>query len=267
MKMTTLAATLMALSTPLAAVAGDVPDVLADVQVLPGWRGEDGIHRAAFSIRLAPGWKTYWRTPGDAGIPPVFDWSASQNLSGVGVSFPVPDVFYENGMRSIGYDDAVILPLALRANDAQTDIQLTGRMTIGVCYDICVPVELYFDSILPGSDTKPTAAVTRAMADRPMTASEAGVGAITCEIEPIRDGLRITANMAVPPMSDKDVAVFELPDRTIWISEASMARSGNILVASADMVPSDAKPFLLAREDVRITVIGGGQAVDIRGCD
>ena len=100
-----------------------------------------------------------------------------------------------------------------------------------------------------------------------MTPAEAGVGAISCDIQPIDDGMRITAIMDVPRMSDKDVAVIELANREIWVSEATMTRRGDTLVASADMVPPDAQPFVLSRQDVRITVIGGGQAVDIRGCD
>ncbi|SMX23184.1 protein-disulfide reductase DsbD domain-containing protein [Boseongicola aestuarii] len=260
-----LAAMALAIQAPLA--AAEIPDVLAQVEVLPGWRGDDGLHHAAFSIKLAPGWKTYWRAPGDAGIPPIFDWSKSGNLSGAGVSFPVPRVFYENGMRSIGYDDGMILPITLRATEAADDIELSGRMTIGVCYDICVPVELYFDALLPSTGTTPSPTVVRAMKDRPMTAAEAGVGSVSCDIEPIRDGMRITAIMDVPRMSDQDVAVIELDNREVWVSEPTMTRKGGTLVASADLVPPDAQPFVLARQDVRITVFGGGQAVDIRGCD
>lgn len=260
-----LAALALAIAEPVA--AADIPDVLAHIEVLPGWRGDDGLHHAAFSVKLAPGWKTYWRTPGDAGIPPIFDWSTSGNLSGAAVSFPVPHIFYENGMRSIGYDEGMILPITLRASEAGADIDLSGRMTIGVCLDICVPVELYFDALLPGSSTTPSPTVVRAMQDRPMTAAEAGVGSVSCDIEPIRDGMRITAIMDVPRMSDQDIAVIELENREIWVSEATMTRKGGTLVASADMVPPDAQPFILSRRDVRITVIGGGQAVDIRGCD
>lgn len=249
-----------------AASAQDLPDVFAEVEVMPGWRGADGTHYAAFNITLAEGWKTYWRTPGDAGIPPIFDWSASDNLQGVDVSFPVPTVFYENGMRSVGYDDGVILPLALNAQDAGADIRLSGRMTIGVCLDICVPVELEFDTMLPSEASTPTQAVMRAMEDRPMTAAEAGVGSIDCEIIPIEDGLRLTALMEVPRMSDEDVAVFELPRPEVWVSESSMTRRGTTLVASADLVPPDAQPFMLARDDIRITILGGGQAIDIYGC-
>ncbi len=265
MKRFSLSAAVLAL-TAATAMAGEIPDVIASVQVLPGWRDGNGIHHAAFEITLAPGWKTYWRAPGDAGIPPIFDWASSENLTEVGVGFPVPNVFYANGMRSIGYENGVILPLTLRAKNGAADINLSGRMTIGACLDICVPVEMDFASMLSNTVTAPTPIVSKAIADRPMTAREAGVGTVTCDIEPIDDGMRLTAIMDVPAMSDKDVAVFELLDRSIWVSEATMTRKGNTLVASADMVPPDAKPFLLARDDVRITVIGGGQAIDIRGC-
>ncbi|MFY8145805.1 MAG: protein-disulfide reductase DsbD domain-containing protein, partial [Rhodobacter sp.] len=63
-------------------------DDLLSAEVLPGWRTEQGTHMAALRLTLAPGWKTYWRSPGDAGIPPLFNWSGSQNLSGVRVHWP-----------------------------------------------------------------------------------------------------------------------------------------------------------------------------------
>lgn len=266
--MTTKSALIAAFAACIApaASAQDMPNVFAEIEVMPGWRGADGTHFAAFNITLAEGWKTYWRTPGDAGIPPIFDWSSSENLQGVDVSFPVPTVFDTNGMRSVGYYDGVILPVALNAQDEDADIRLSGRMTIGVCLDICVPVELEFDAMLASEASTPTQAVLRAMEDRPMTAEEAGVGAIDCEIVPIKDGLRLTALMEVPKMSDEDIAVFELPRPEVWVSESSMTRSGNTLVASADFVPPDSQPFFLARDDIRITILGDGQAIDISGC-
>ena len=263
---TILISVIAALTAP-AVSAQDMPNVFAEVEVISGWRADNGTHYAAFDITLADGWKTYWRAPGDAGIPPIFDWSTSRNLKNVAVSFPVPTVFYENGMRSVGYDNGLILPLALNAKNSSEDIRLAGRMTIGVCLDICVPVELEFDTMLSSTSTTPMPAVVAAMENRPMTESEAGVGAIDCEIIPIDDGLRLTALMDIPPMSDEDVAVFELPRPEVWVSEASMTRRGNTLVASADLIPPDAQPFLLARDDIRITILGGGQAIDIRGCN
>ncbi|MEL7014329.1 MAG: protein-disulfide reductase DsbD domain-containing protein, partial [Pseudomonadota bacterium] len=61
-----------------------------EARLLTGWRAADGSHIAALQIDLAPGWTTYWRAPGDAGIPPYFDWHASENLSSVDVEWPSP---------------------------------------------------------------------------------------------------------------------------------------------------------------------------------
>ena len=86
-----------------------VEDIVT-AELLPGWR-EDGRHIAAIRLTLAPGWKTYWRAPGDAGIPPVFDWSASGNVRAVAVQYPVPKVFDQGGVRSVGYADSVTFPV------------------------------------------------------------------------------------------------------------------------------------------------------------
>src|SRR5262245_23467106 len=61
-------------------------------------------------FRLAPGWKVYWRAPGDAGLPPEIDWSGSRNLAGTEISWPAPRRFTAFNLETIGYEDAVVLP-------------------------------------------------------------------------------------------------------------------------------------------------------------
>ena len=90
---------------------GMTQDELLQANLLPGWRMDSGHHMAGLSLALAPGWKTYWRSPGEAGIPPEFDWSGSQNVKAVYVHWPSPVVFHTNGMQTVGYDGGVILPL------------------------------------------------------------------------------------------------------------------------------------------------------------
>ena len=70
-----------------------------------GWQMQNGHHMAGLSLQLAPDWKTYWRAPGEAGIPPLFDWSGSTNVQSVRVHWPSPVVFHLNGMQTIGYHD------------------------------------------------------------------------------------------------------------------------------------------------------------------
>ena len=265
MSVRTIFGVLLALVILAPSAKADLPTEIAVAEVLEGWR-DDGRHYAALSIRLAPGWKTYWRTPGAAGIPPVFDWAASENVADVIVAFPVPRITELNGLRSIGYSDQVVFPLAVRPINNDEDINLRGQILIGVCKDICVPLELDLTATLRSSASQRTTAIVHAMRDRPMTAGEAGVINVGCEIAPISDGLRITARVGLPRMGRAEIAVVELADRNIWISEPSVQRDGNTLIAEADMVPPNAQPFLLSRNDVRITIFGGGQAVDIQGC-
>ena len=90
----------LALTGPGFAQSG--PGVHADVDIIPGWRQDDGAHMAALRIKLDEGWKTYWRAPGEAGIPPSIDWSGSVNLGDVGFHWPVPEVIVSNGVTTLG---------------------------------------------------------------------------------------------------------------------------------------------------------------------
>ena len=74
-------------------------------RLIPGTKQEDGSRLAGLRLSMEPGWKTYWRSPGEAGIPPRFDWSASANVDSVEVLWPRPQVFTSFGLRTIGYSN------------------------------------------------------------------------------------------------------------------------------------------------------------------
>ena len=250
------------LSHPARAMTQD--DVLS-AEVLPGWRTEQGTYMAALRLTLAPGWKTYWRSPGDAGIPPLFNWSGSQNLTGVRVHWPRPRVFEMNGYRSIGYKHEVVLPLELTATDPSQPILLQAEIDLGVCRDICMPAALTFQTQISGPGA-PDAAIRAALNDRPSTAAEAGLGGIGCTVEPITGGLRLTARLALPPTGGAETVVFEPGHPAIWVSEATVSRDGAHLVATADLVSGDGGPVLLNRGAMVVTVLGQQRAVEIAGC-
>ena len=264
----TLLASLIAAGTLLTlgpARAQPPAETVLQAEILPGWETERGTQMAGLRLTLAPGWKTYWRAPGDAGIPPRFDWSASSNMKSVATYWPRPMVFDKNGMRTIAYENEVVLPLELTPSTPGTPIMLQGRMELGVCHDICMPMSLELHAELPARpDPEP---IRAALAARPTSAAQAGVGRVTCTAEPISDGLRLTAEIPLPPMGGEEVVVVELRDPAIWISEAEVTRQGNSLFAVADLVPEAAAPFALDRSSVRFTLLSGQKAVDIRGCE
>lgn len=98
-----------------------------------------------FGLRMTmrEGWHTYWRKPGDSGIAPRFDWSASENVAEVRLLWPVPERFDVEGDMTAGYAREVIWPVLVRAADAARPVKLDLKMSYGVCSDICVPGEAH----------------------------------------------------------------------------------------------------------------------------
>ena len=255
----------LAQSVAVGPVLADPADGVVELEVLSGWRTEAGTHMAGLQLRLAPGWKTYWRAPGDSGIPPRFGWQGSQNITGAAFHWPVPDVSYQNGMRSIGYTDVVVVPVEVALSDAGEEARMRGQVQIGVCEDICVPVLLDFDAVLPVAGGR-DAAIVAGLLDRPRTAVEAGVGDVTCSVTPTQNGIEITTRVEMAPMGRRENVVIEAGDQQVWVSEPQTWREGGALFATSDMIHVNGGGFALNRSDVRITVLAAGQAVDIQGC-
>ncbi|MEI4260958.1 protein-disulfide reductase DsbD domain-containing protein [Roseovarius sp. D0-M9] len=250
---------------PLPAAA-DAMQAVTSAKVLPGWRMADGTHMAAFELRLAPGWKTYWRAPGDIGIPPRFDWRASRNLAGVEVEWPTPMRIDQGGMMAIGYHDTVIFPLHVLPK-ASGDVGLTGTVEIGVCRDVCIPLTLDLAADLPKADAPRDSRIIAALADRPLTADEAGVGRVACTISPgQKGGLALRAEVTVPPVGGLETMVIEASDPSIWIAQPRSTRQGNTFVAETRLAHVEGRPFAVDRSNLRLTLIGESRAIDIKGC-
>lgn len=243
---------------------GRAANDVVQVSFLSGWRLPNGNHMAAVRIALAPGWKTYWRAPGEGGVPTVISLSQAPGVTGMAIHWPRPQVFFANGMRSIGYRGDVILPVEFALSDSGT-ITVAGRIDLGVCLDVCMPVTLDLHGILPPV-TDRVREIGRALSDRPLSATEAGAGRATCAVEPIADGLRVSVTVDLPATGNDETLVLEHRHPDIWVSEAVTRRDGTTIRATADVVPPDHGPFALNRADLRITVIGSRMAVELDGC-
>ncbi len=102
-------------------------------------------------LQMAPGWKTYWRMPGDAGVPPSFDWAGTTNVAVFDVLYPSPISMPDQGGVAVGYQGTVIFPVKLQLVDEATPTKIVLEFTYGVCKDICIPVESKLTLDLPGS--------------------------------------------------------------------------------------------------------------------
>jgi DsbC/DsbD-like thiol-disulfide interchange protein len=126
------------------------------VRLLAGSRS-GAVLLGGIAFQLQPGWKTYWRTPGDSGVPPRFDFSKSENIEAVTVLWPAPMKFDDGaGGHSLGYHDQVVLPLRIVAKNTDKPVMLRAAVNYAVCDKLCVPVEadveLAFTSVASTED-------------------------------------------------------------------------------------------------------------------
>ncbi len=100
-------------------------------------------------FRMEPGWKVYWRSPGDAGYPPRVDWSGSSNLADAALEWPVPHRFSLFGLETFGYDEEVVFPIVARPLRAGEAIALRAKVEYLTCNEICIPRDAVLTLDLP----------------------------------------------------------------------------------------------------------------------
>jgi DsbC/DsbD-like thiol-disulfide interchange protein len=254
------------LSMP-AQAGSDSPADMVRIEVLPGWSTEGGQHVVGLHLALAPGWKTYWRAPGDAGIPPAMEFHGAHNLASVDPIWPTPQVFSQNGLQTVGYANELVLPLLVAPQDPGQPARLSARLQIGICSTICVPVEFDLALDLParGSDAQ-QAMIRAALADQPVTAAQADVRGVTCSLSPISDGLRLSVEIDMPSAGGTETVLVETADPQVWVAETESTRQGQTLRAVTELVHVSGQAFALDRSGLRMTVLGADRAVDIHGC-
>lgn len=130
-------------------------------------------------IELSQGWKTYWRNPGDSGIPPNFDWSGSENLKSVTVRWPVPHRYDLSGEMTFAYKDEVIFPVEVTLSDPTKPLDVSLDFFYGICEEMCVPARAELSLTLrPSQKAEPSlfnAAIERAIARVPKAAKAVGL--------------------------------------------------------------------------------------------
>ena len=125
----------------------------AEARLIASGIGKDGKLAAGIEIALPDGWTTYWRTPGDAGVAPVIDFTGSTNVGPAEISFPVPARTDEGGGTITNvYRDHIILPVSMAVPDRAQPIALSLNLHIGACNEICVPEDISLALTVPAGE-------------------------------------------------------------------------------------------------------------------
>jgi DsbC/DsbD-like thiol-disulfide interchange protein len=207
---------------------------------------------AGLEITLAPGAITYWRDPGEAGVPPTFDFSGSQNLAKAEVAFPAPERIAEpDGSVAFGYRASVILPIVVTPADPGKPVRLSAHVNYAVCEKICLPARAQAEIVLGGPGASPFAsALTQARGQVPERVAADALGAVVSATG--AKSWRLCLREA-----PRDLFV-EAPEG-FWV-EPKREADGRCFSLSLQQAPDGAKPPI----DVGVTVERADGAAEMR---
>ncbi len=238
------------------------------VDILHGWQNADGSYQTAIAIDLEDGWKTYWRVAGPAGIPPSFNWTKSSNIGNISWTWPTPKVFNTNGLMSIGYSGPLMVPVTITPADPNRPVNINVDLEFGVCSDICIPADVNLRQTVDANTSgERIAEIRAAIADVPLTASQAGMQKATCTLTPNATGFDIQANLrfARTPRGPQQLIIeYKSPD--IWIKVAETTVDGRNMTGVTQLEYYGDGMLALDRSKLQISIIQDHKIVEFFGC-
>lgn len=223
--------------------------------------GRTGPPLAFIEITLEPGWKTYWRTPGDAGgLPPSFDWSKSTNLAHAEVLYPVPERIVDRSGTTIGYHGGIVLPVEITPERAGEAVTLVVGLQYGICKDVCIPIETELSLTLePGAtDAAPEeAAAALGLVPRPQDKLKADDPAlVSTEVVLHGDAPRIRIKARFPEGGAGAAAFLEASDGLFLPVPDVVETGADGLVVFEAKLGSDVDLAALKGKTVTLTLAG-----------
>jgi DsbC/DsbD-like thiol-disulfide interchange protein len=206
-------------------------------------------------IVLDPGFKTYWREPGESGLPPRFDWSGSLNAAAIDLHWPAPSRTQDAGGVAYTYAPRVVFPVRVRAADPAKPVTVHLAMEYGVCKEICIPAQASLELTLRPGEGPHRAVVEQALARVPRRQALGAEGPLAVTAVERVPGDKPTYRVQV--RSQGDATLFaEAPEN--WFVSTSMAQPDRSFTVAIEEKPKDATGPV----PLRLTLVSGEQAVE-----
>jgi DsbC/DsbD-like thiol-disulfide interchange protein len=237
-------------------------DAHSAVRLLAGSRS-GAVLLGGIAIQLEPGWKTYWRTPGDSGVPPRFDFSKSENVDAVTVLWPAPMKFDDGaGGTSLGYKQQVVLPLRIVAKNADKPLTLRANINYAVCEKLCIPVETSVELAFASVASTEDGALSSALDTVPKPANIGDPNPVT--IRDVKRSGKSTVLVDVAAPQGKDVSLFvegPTPDWALPVPKLEPNAPPGVKRFSFELdgLPPGANPDGAA---LKLTLVGGDRAYE-----
>ena len=232
------------------------------VRLLAGSRS-GAVLLGGIAFQLQPGWKTYWRTPGDSGVPPRFDFSKSENIEAVTILWPAPTKFDDGaGGHSLGYKNQIVLPLRIVAKNADKPVTLRAGINYAVCEKLCIPVEAIAELAFASVASTEDSALFAALDTVPKPASIGDPNPLTIR-DVKRDGKSsVLVDVATPDA--REVSLFvegPTPDWALPVPKLLDKSPPGVKRFSFELdgLPPGANP---AGAALKLTLVGGDRAYE-----
>ena len=217
-------------------------------------------------LKLKDNWKTYWRSPGDAGLPPALDWGGSHNLKGATLAYPAPHRFTLQKSQTFGYKDHVVYPISAAVAEPGQALELTAKLDVLVCAEICVPQNLDLTFTVPAGAAEPGAEaqlVNRFQSQVPVAESVSGIR--IGGVKTIQDGKRTLLEVSaesLEPFTSPDVFAEVEPDTAFSAPVVDLFDNGHrarLTLALSGALPAG---VTLAGRKMLLTLVDGTRATE-----
>jgi len=213
-----------------------------------------GQRLAGLEMALDPGFKTYWRNPGESGLPPRLDWSASDNVAGVTLLWPAPTRVEDGGGVAYVYSHEIVLPVLVTPRIPSRPVRLALSVDYGICREICIPVHAEVARDLDGDNAR--AIIEKSLAKVPKAQALGSTSPLAILSVTREAGAKATYSVATRAPVGRPPSLFaEGPDN--WYVSTSTPDDSNRFTLSIDeTVPAP------AHAPIRLTLTADGQAVE-----
>jgi DsbC/DsbD-like thiol-disulfide interchange protein len=234
------------------------------MRLIGGGASLDGANlRAGVEIRLSTNYKTYWRTPGDSGVPPQFSWSGSTNLGALEVSWPAPHRFRDGTGYAIGYTEEVIFPLLITPIDKNLPVALKLELEYAVCEKLCIPARGTATLDLTRERTRQIARIAsfEARVPRRIELGQAHAGMRITAASIVKAGTAKSVRLAIATQDDIRIDDVLIEGPNMWLfGQPKIERSADGWIAQAMLL--DRPPTSTGASGIVVTIMAGNRAIE-----
>jgi len=238
----------------------------AEVRLIAGATAA-GQEMIALEFVIRPKWKVYWRSPGDAGYPPVANWDDSQGVTPGAISWPLPETFEFWGLRTYGYADRLVLPVALDSRNRDRPTTVRVALSYAACAEICVPVEARMSLDLPAGalpENRHGMAIATALAATPARMPDV-LHAARLSRTAGADRGHLLLDLAPPFDIGTPTVIIEGSRDVVFGRDACHTAAPGLIRCTVPVDGSDSALRALPGSELTVTLHGTGPAIETTG--